>query len=118
VRAGWVPRWGRVELPLTAGLELGALTAQAAGVPSARAGAIAWAAAVVSPTLVVRPVPRLGLWLGVEGTVNLLRPRVELDDGTRIHQPAVGGFRASLGISVRFGNTDPTVGRQRRGAGS
>jgi hypothetical protein len=104
LRGGFVPRWDRVELSLTGGLDVGALSARAADIPAARGGNVAWAAAVLGPALVVRPVPRLGLWLGVDGWVAILRPRIVLDDGTDVHQPAPGGFRASLGLSVRFGD--------------
>jgi hypothetical protein len=112
MRGGFVPRWGKIELALMAGIDVGALSARAAGVPAARGGNVAWAAIVASPGLVFRPHPRLGLWAAVDGYVALLRPRIVLDDGSRVHQPAPGGFRASAGIGVRFGVTDRAGSRQ------
>jgi hypothetical protein len=113
LRGGFVPRWGRVELALMVGIDVGALSARAAAVPAARGGNVAWAAVVASPGVVFRPHPRVGLWAAVDGYVALLRPRIVLDDGTHVHQPAPGGFRASAGIGVRFGVTDPGGRRQR-----
>jgi hypothetical protein len=115
VRAGFVPRWGRVELALMGGIEVGALAARGSGLPSARRGRVASSSLVAGPSVGFRPHPRVGLWLGLDGFVNLLRPRIVLDDGTLVHRPAPGGVRVSAGVGVRLGRdarlTEPRARR-------
>jgi len=109
LRAGPRLRWGAFELPLAAGLELGAIWARGIGDVEPIAVRRAWAAAIASAGVGWAPrtgLPRtsFALQLGLDGVVPLLRPTFTLDDEVEVEVLTVGPFavRAWLGVVGRF----------------
>lgn len=106
LRGCGVPRVGpeqRVELPLCAGLELGGMRAESFGVDQARAGTLAWLAVDAGIAVIYRFGAKLGLRLGVDGVVPLLRPGFTVAGLGELHRAAPVGVQGSLGVEVRFG---------------
>lgn len=105
-RASWVPRLRRVELPLGAGLELGALTAAGRGGDRSRTRTAVLVALVAGAGLAWVPVPRVALRLDVAASFALVRPRfgVRTDDGVLVpFQSAWIGLSALAGVELRLG---------------
>ncbi len=113
--AGWAMGRGRVQFPLLAGIDAGALRGRGDGLSVERRGAVGWATANLRPAVTVRWGRRVGVWASLEGFVSLLRPAVTLDDGTRVFGMPRGGGSISLGIVFFFGaDTDSPPVRQPR----
>lgn len=95
-------RWGALELPLAAGLELGAIGARGIGevepIPVRRA----WAAALASVGLGWAIRPALAVQLGVDGVVPLLRPEFTLDEDVEVLTVGPIAARAWVGVGGRF----------------
>lgn len=101
-------RWGAFELPLAAGLELGAIWARGIGagvepIPVRRT----WLAAVASAGVgwaprLASPRASFALHLGLDGVVPLLRPEFTLDDAVDVLTVGTFAIRAWLGVLVRF----------------
>ena len=45
---------------------------------------------------------RVGLWLGIDAIVPLVRPRFESEGGVPVHRAAAIGGQATLGVEVRL----------------
>lgn len=103
VRACGVPAWRFVELPLCGGVEGGALEGQGTGATEHAARARRpWVAASLGPALAIVPIPRIAILIGTDVVVPLWRAQFVIGD-RRVHRPAPVGFRAGLGIELRFG---------------
>lgn len=95
-----VPRAGRFEVPLCAGVIAGPMLARGIGrdlvVKRARSP---WAAATAGAALVVRVLPWLGVRLGVEGHVAIARPAFHVEpSGVEVHRAGIGGVTAGAGL--------------------
>lgn len=104
--------WGAVELPLAAGLELGAIWARGIGevepIPVRRS----WAAVVASAGIGWAPpaararrgrtTTSVALQLGVDGVVPLLRPGFTLDEEVDVLTVGSFAIRAWMGVVGRF----------------
>lgn len=103
-------RWGRLELPLAAGVEAGAIWARGTGAVEPIAVRRAWAAAVARVGVGFAPWEALALQLGVDGVVPLLRPVFTLGDEVEVHAVGPVAVRAWLGVTVRFSLNDGGLG--------
>jgi hypothetical protein len=99
-----VPGLRRLEFPVCAGLEVGALRGrgegEGLGIP--RVDALGWVAAVVGPAVAWPVTRRLALVLQVDAVVPLLRPRFEVGGFGPVHETGAAAGRAALGVEVRL----------------
>jgi hypothetical protein len=103
----------RVAVPLALGLEAGGLRTRAEGLARGRDVAVPWVAGVIGVGLEWSATRRLALWGAVEAVLPLVRPQVRVgrngDDSTDaggedivLHEPAVVGARALVGLSIKI----------------
>jgi len=102
LRACPVFRRGRIEFPICAGLEFGAMYGRGVGYPIAYEGRQLWAALHLMPTLQVVVHRQVALFAGLEGFVALVRPRFEVAGAGALYRAPAGGVRGLLGVEVRF----------------
>lgn len=102
LRAGPRLRWGALELPLAAGVELGAIWAQGIGAVEPIAVRRPWVAAVASVGVGWAPRRAFALQLGVDGVIPLLRPKFTLDEDVEVLTVGPLAARAWLGVAGRF----------------
>lgn len=94
--------WGKIELPVHAGVELGVTWARGAGVDvRPTTSRRLWSAAILGLGVAYAPIRRLALRVEAEGTVPLTRPEFVLGD-VDIATIRRAGIRAWLGIELRI----------------
>jgi hypothetical protein len=93
-------RW--IELPLCAGVELGAVLGRGIGVSTPRRDHVLWAAALLGPGLVIRAHRRLGVVIEGHVAFPLGRPSFALDPFGTVWKGRIGG-RAFVGLEVWLG---------------
>lgn len=98
---------GLVELPLCAGLELGALAVRGEGFEGARALVRPWLAVEVQPAVVWRFARRVALWAGVALVVPIRRPSFRVEPLPDLWSVGVVGIRGLLGLEVQLGGDPP-----------
>jgi hypothetical protein len=91
----------RLELPVCAGAEVGLMRADAVGAPEPERAYSVYAAARLAPAISWRVADWVGLWLGVEGTVALSRPRFRFGED-EVYTPAPAGGRVLGGVEFGF----------------
>lgn len=101
-----IPAWRtakprRVEFPLCAGLQLGAMSGRAHGVSRPRLGRLPWIAVEGSLGIIVLPTPRIGIRLDVRGAAALVQPGFSVD-GTQLHRARAGAIASTLGLELRL----------------
>lgn len=100
-----VPRFGgerRVELPLCAGFEAGALGGRGTGLtPQPRAASQPWVAAVLGPGLRWAVRPRVALGVDLDLLVSLVRGGFAIDE-REIQRVSAVGVRALAGVELRL----------------
>jgi len=101
-RACVVPAVFRVEFPLCAEVEAGALRARGVGLPQVRTSHRPLVAVGVGPEIAWRSRRGWGLYLAVDGSVWLLRPQFEAEGLGRALLAGPGAFRAVGGVLARF----------------
>jgi hypothetical protein len=106
LRGCFVPTWGRVELPMCAGVEAGGMRARGRGTGvRSEAGTAPWFALLAGVDLVVVLTPWLGLRARVELAVALSRPTFHVfapDVDRRVYVAAPVNARLGLGLQARF----------------
>lgn len=104
----------RVSVPLVVGLEAGGLRTSGVGLVDARRFTLPWAAGVIGTGVRWSITPRVALWAAFESMVPLVRLRVRVgraDGGsTLLHEPAVVGGRALVGLSFEIPSVRVTDG--------
>jgi hypothetical protein len=96
-----------LEVPLCGGFEGGVMRGVATGADGARGATGAWLAVLVGTGLVWRVHPKVGLWLGVEGTGAVRRPKFLLSGAAgevELFRPLPVTLRVLLGVELRFGD--------------
>lgn len=91
----------RLELPVCAGAEVGLMRADAVGAPEPERAYSVYAAAWLAPAISWRVADWVGLWLGVEGTLALSRPRFRFGEA-EVYTPAPAGGRVLGGVEFGF----------------
>lgn len=98
-----VPSVGRLEFPLCAGADLGAVGGEGFGSRvNERRSSDLWAGAHGSAGLSWAPIDALALVAQVEGVISLRRPGFRLDGVGGVHRVGPGGARGAIGLEVRF----------------
>lgn len=98
----FAPRWRRLEFPICAGVEVGAMRGQSFGVEqSGRAGSL-FAAIPIDANLVWSPIPRIGLLAGAGVAPTLRRPSFHLRDQASLFRAGPVGLRLVVGVELRF----------------
>jgi hypothetical protein len=98
-----VPAWRRLELPLCAGLEAGAMIAEGRGLRETSTKQSPWLAVSFGPRLAWAPVSAIALVVGVDGLVAVFRPRFSIQDfDADLARASQGTFRAFAGVELRF----------------
>ena len=92
-----------VELPLCAGVELGALVTSGVGFAGARTVRTPWAAAELQPAVVWRFTRRLALWSAVGLVVPITRASFAVDPLPELFRIGAAGLRAAVGLEVHLG---------------
>lgn len=96
----------RLRVPLVLGLEAGGLRARGVDVRDSQRITLPWLAGVVGAGVQWALRPRVALWGALEGVVPLVRLRVRVgrgaDGSTVLHEPAVVGARALVGVSFKI----------------
>jgi hypothetical protein len=93
---------GRVELPVCAGAEVGAMRGEGFGLGANRADYSLWAALVTGPA-VAWPVTRnIALWLEIDAILPLFRPGFRVRDFDSIYRAPPGAARTWAGMEFRF----------------
>lgn len=99
------PRFARrrLELPVCAGLELGAMRGAGVGLAVPTVDRVLWFAVVADARLLWVPVPRLALGLHLGFAAPLLTARFRVDGlDEDLHRAAPIAFRGALAIELRF----------------
>lgn len=102
VRGCPVFRRGIVEIPICAGLEVGAMYGRGVGLPLAEDGRLPWAALHLMPALMLVPHRRVAVFFAVEGVVALTRPRFVIQEVGAIYRASPGAVRGLIGVEARF----------------
>ncbi|MCX4242003.1 hypothetical protein [Paraliomyxa miuraensis] len=103
----------RVRVPLVLGLEAGGLRASGVGLVDARRLTLPWFAAVIGTGVSWSITPRVALWATLEGVVPGARTKVRVGregGSTIVHEPAVLGGRALVGLSFEIPSPRVTDG--------
>jgi hypothetical protein len=96
------PATRRVSFPICLGAEGGAMVGRGIGLERPAAASRPWVAALLGPRLVWRPIRRLGVWVGADLVVALVRPGFGIDFVGPVHRAGVVSGRGGAGLEVRF----------------
>lgn len=94
--------WAQLELPLCAGIELGAMRGQGVGISDPDTARIFWSAAWLGPRLAWVPVRRLALVARLDLVVPLARYRFDVSGLGTVHDVSMVGGRVHIGLGVRL----------------
>ncbi|WP_272001164.1 hypothetical protein [Nannocystis radixulma] len=92
----------KLEFPLCAGLEVGAMYGRGVGYPITSDARQLFVALHLAPGVFYAPHPRIAVGAIVEGAVHIARPRFVIDNFGQIYRTAVASVRALLAVEVRF----------------
>lgn len=97
-----VLRRGAVEVPLCVGLQIGAMQGRGrgTGLATTTTARSPWLAATAGAAVGWRPRGRVGLWLGADAIVALLRPSFVTAGGVKVHEAARFGGQLLAGVEV------------------
>lgn len=97
------PLGERVRVPVTLGLDVGALHGRGFGVPTVSTRAQPWLAPALDAGLEARIAERVWLWLGGRASVPLLRPAFAIEGRGTVFRSDRLAWRAAGGVRVTFG---------------
>lgn len=103
VRACPLLEWGRVRVPLCAGIDAGGVFARARGgeLRNGQPAAGPWAGVILAPGVRVSVARRVSVGLSVEGVISLYRPRFGVAGLDRdLWVVGAGGIRGVLGVQI------------------
>lgn len=102
VRACLLARVGPVELPSCVGVEAGVAAARGIGLDDPQGAVLPWAAVVVGQELTWVSRHRIGVFVGVDAMLHVVRPRFRVMDLGVAASTGWVGARVSAGPLVRF----------------
>jgi hypothetical protein len=98
----YAPRWRRLEFPICAGLEFGAMRGRGFGVTQPRSARMLYVAVPVDANLVWAPIPRVGLLVGAGASPAVVRPSYGLEAAGPLFRAGPVALRVVVGVEVRF----------------
>ena len=101
-RACFTPGTGRWSFPVCAGFEIGVVRGKGFGVASTSRDSSLWGAVVVGPALRFSLSQSLGLWLGADAVLPVLRPGFHMRNLDTLYVVPAGGSRALGGLEMNF----------------
>lgn len=101
-----VPKVRRVEFPICAGVEIGAMGGRGRGLLTARRRRLPWVAAEAGAMVVARITPHVAITAAARLVIPFLRPGFELD-GEVVHRAARFAFTAVVGLEGRWRWSQP-----------
>ncbi len=101
-RFGLAARWS---LEPCGAIELGQLLARPRGLDASSNATETWAAVRAGPHVLWWASRFVGLRIGAEALVPILRPSFNVGGAGRVAQPGPIGVRATAGLEIRFGST-------------
>jgi hypothetical protein len=102
LRGCHTPGGERVEVPLCAGFEAGAMWATGFGLAQSETAIVPWGAFILGTGLSVAVHRHVALRIDVDGVVPVNRVRFVVEDREAVYRPAPLGARAGAAIEVRF----------------
>jgi hypothetical protein len=93
---------GALEVPLCAGVEVGALRGIGVGIEHPRVDRLVWVGALADAGLAWAPVRRLALHARIGGVAPLVEHRFAVGGLGVVHAPAPVGLRAALAVELRL----------------
>lgn len=102
LRALWVPRWSRLEVPVGGGIDAGQTIAAGSGFEDARRTRQPWLAMVGTAGVNFLVLPRLAVLARASLAVPLNRPTFAIEDLEALHQIGPVQARGLLGVEVRL----------------
>lgn len=96
------PRVSSVELPVCAGVELGAMYGRGVGLGRPRTSWRAWAAIDVGPAIAWEARPWFALWAESTAVFALLRPGFRVEDVGSLYRAPVASARVVAGVEFRL----------------
>jgi hypothetical protein len=102
LRGCYTPGAGRIEVPLCAGFDAGAMWGRGFGLAQAKQAVAPWGAFVLGTGLAIVLHRRVALRIDAEGVVSLRRPRFVVEDRGALHRPAPVGARAGAALELRL----------------
>lgn len=102
LRACYAPNVKRVEFPSCLSVEAGQMRARGIGLQETRVSRRPWVALAVGQEIAWTSGRHIGLWLGLDAVVNLVRPRVHVRDLGPVVATRIVGFRFVGGPAARF----------------
>lgn len=97
-----VLRARKLEFPLCAGVEIGAMYGRGVGYSLTREGRLLLASLTAAPAIFYVPHPRVAVGTIVEGAVHVARPRFVVDGAGEVYRAAPASVRALAAIELRF----------------
>lgn len=97
-----VLRARKLEFPLCAGVELGAIYGRGVGYAVSREGRLLLASLSAAPAIFYVPHPRVAVGALVEGAVHVARPRFTVEGAGEVYRAAPASVRALAAIELRF----------------
>jgi hypothetical protein len=98
----YAPRWRRLEFPICAGFELGAMRGRGFGVTRPRAARTLYVAVPVDANVVWAPIPRVGVLVGAGASPAVVRPSYGLEAAGPLFRAGPVALRVVVGVEVRF----------------
>lgn len=101
--------WGRVRIPLCAGVDAGAMIGRGTGhdLVTSRSAREPWVGAVFEPGVTVGVTSRVSLWLALEGVVSLHRPQFVIEGAPQTWTAGAGAVRGLFGVQVHARRNRP-----------
>lgn len=101
--------WGRVRIPLCAGVDAGAVLGRGTGrdLANPRSARGPWLGAVLEPGVTVGVTSRVSLWLALEGVVSLYRPKFAVEGAAWAWTAGAGAVQGLFGVQVHARRNRP-----------
>jgi hypothetical protein len=97
-----VLRARKLEFPLCAGFEIGAMYGRGVGYEVSREGRLLFASLSAGPAIFYVPHPRVAIGALVEGAVHVARPRFIVEGAGEVYRAKPASVRALAAIELRF----------------
>jgi hypothetical protein len=97
-----VLRARKLEFPLCAGVELGAIYGRGVGYTVSNEGRLLFASLSAAPAIFYAPHPRVAIGAIIEGAVHVARPRFVVEGAGEVYRAGPASVRALAAVELRF----------------